>query len=1630
MEASAATAQGQADEAYTLAWALHDQGRMQEAVVWAAHALAARRTPPSLLQMAWLLQAVGRFGDAAALYREAIAAFAPLALEQPRLHLHLSQCLDHLGRHAEAAAVLEEALDRWPLDPDLGAQAVRSLRARGEHVAARRHAAALAGQHPDSAQAWHLLGITQQEAGELEAADASFERSQMLDPGLTDALFRRAQIQRGWRRYEGAQWLLGLVLERSPGDQAAQGLLAQVALDMEDAGQARRVLLPLLRTTRHAPDAWRLLAVALHRRGRPRAALRWVQRALAQQPGAVEALRILGWVALELGDPVQAAQAVRRLIGQVPDDAAAQVQAALVLAHAGELETAQAWAERAVACKPESSEAWRALSVVRLRQRRLDDADRAAREALRLAPAQPDCLRQMGWVQLALSNLGQAQLAFLRAVDARPGDAVSRLELAEAQRLAGHFEAGLQTLAPLLESRPGWPAALLAQTRLLTEAGRGDAVQACARLLRADRHLPDAAKAALRLVGLGHADARRLLSMVPVLLLLDTWREAVTLAVHTQGQDVLVRLTAAARQELDDDPWMSLAALYAAALTPEATAEGLALQARDWYRGLKIRAGLAGLPPRRPAAADEPLCIAYVAGQLHQSLLRRVLASHDRSRVRVLVYTNRPFSGLPEHVQVLPLDPGRLAESCAANRVDVAIDAGGLHPFEGQFEVLEAFARRLAPVQIGWLGDWGGSGGLFDALLSDHAALPSRLGALYEEEVLRVGGGQWSWDPPLYAPEPAPAPVLVRGSVTFGVTARSLRLGDDCLDAFARVMAATPRSVIRFMGQAAQDWPLRRRILASMQARGIEGGRVSFDPFMPYDAYLAWLGRVDLVLDSFPGNGGLSLLDPLWMGVPVVTRAGDWPGARQGISVLSAIGCPEWAAEDTDGFVATAVALAGDSAALARHRATLRNRVAGSPLVDGRRVATQIEEFSARLYERFAGAAVLPDAKSRTRAHAQAALDAWLDRSNRIDLPTVPPDEVPELSVVVVLFNQAGLSRRTLQALADQRGVRFETLIVDNASSDRTAGLLERVHGARVLRNDDNLGFLLAARQGAAQARGRYLVFLNSDAILQEGALAAAWHAMQADPSIGVLGGRVVLTDGGLQEAGNVVFDDGLAGGIGRGEDAFGHAALAARATDYVSGVLLVTPAPLWRMLGGFDEAFAPAYYEDTDYCLRAWRAGFRVVYEPQALLEHLEWGSATGESATVLMERNRQVFRDRYAAMLSGRPSPRALPLDGDRWQSPQDSPRLPRVLVVDNEVPHMFKGGGLPRARLMLEALRDWPVTLFPLWEPHDHWRAVRASVPGTVEVALGHGMGGLEAFLERRRGVYDVLLVSRPPNLEALRPLRERRPDLFAGMRLVYDAEALFALREIAMAGVQGRPLPAAAAKARLRAELALADGASDVLVVSERDARHFEAAGYRTHILSHGIAVRRDAPGPAGRSGLLFVGALHPGTPNEDGLLWFVQEVMPRLRQRLGRDTVLSVVGVCQSEKVAALAGEHVKVLGPQDALEPHYDAARVFVAPVRFAGGVPAKVIEAAASGIPTVASALLVRQLAWRDGLDVIGARDAAAFAAAVARLLTDNAAWQRQQDAGWEQCARRYDPELFGLTLRRTLQAAARTDA
>ena len=1623
------------EAAFNLAWMLHDDGQLEEALYWAHHALAAGRSAPRLLQAGWLLQQTGQFADAAEHYQHAIAAYPADAAEQRQLHLQLAECQLLLAQMAAAGATLDAGLQRFPDDPGLLTTLAHWQWRRGDRLAAIGIARRLTELDPERVASWHLLGVFLQDSGDWLAADRCFDQVQQRDLSQSESLFRRAQIQARAGRPIDAQWLLQHVLHRQPDAEPAQTLMAQVLLDMRQADEARRLLLRWLRAAPRHSERWRLLAVAHQQRQRPALARRALYRALRLNPNNIEAMRLLAWVALAQQDRPAAIEVVNQLLACRPDDVGTQIQAAFVHAMVGDCALAARCAERAVAQAPQDAEAWRALSQVRYQQQRLAEAEDAIETALQLAPDRLDSLRQLGWILIASQRLAHAELVFLRVQALAPDDPVALLELAEVRLRAGQFAAGLASVDALRALGPLSAQAELTQARLWIEGGQAlaqpawqaQALAFCRRLLADPARRDEAAELLARLCALGVEAAAPLAAMLPHSLWRLTCQQALNTAVARHGHAALNRLAQLSSHSFADSPWLTLARLYVDALSAHSTPEGLAWSARNAFRQLKLHSGLStAWGKRRPRLGDARPRIAYVAGQQHARLLQSVLASHDPAQAEVFVFTSLRLSGLPAHIHCHTLDLEQLEAACAANQIDVLIDAGGMQPFDGQYALLERYARRLAPLQVAWLGSLGSGGGLFDALLTDRVAVPATDDICYEEAIWALDGGQWSWDPPLHAPEPPPSPAAARGWVTFGVTARGLRLNEDSLRAWAAVVSAAPLSRLRLIGEVSLDWPQRADILASLQRHGVSADRVTFDAPRDYAGWLAWFQQVDIVLDSFPGNGGLSLLDALWMGVPVISRSGRWLGARQGASILHSLGRTEWAADSEAGFIAAAVRLATDLPALQHARAQLRPSMRHSPLLDGRRIARQIEQHCAAWLARHAPTDADSDLKQAVRHHAQRGLQAWLDKPDaRVALPAPAEDDPPALSVVIILYNQAGLSLRTLQALADQRGVTFETLIIDNASSDQTDQLLARVDGARIVRNRDNLGFVRAANQGGELARGRHLLLLNNDAIVQPDALAATCRRLDAEPTIGVLGGRVVLMSGGLQEAGNVIFQDGSAAGIGRGEDPFSPAARTRRHTDYCSGVYLATPLSLWRMLDGFDRDFAPAYYEDADYCLRVWQAGFRVEYAPEVLVEHLEWGSAGSHEAEQRMRDNRVRFVAKHGDWLSRQPRPGRASLDDDCWRSPADAPRLPRVLMLDNEAPHMARGGGLPRARLMLHALRDWPVTLFPLWSFDDSWAEVHASIPDTVEVMQGLGLAQLEGFLERRRGLYDVLWVSRPPNLQALAPLRARRPELFAGMRLIYDSEALFALREIGELAVKGQPLTPAQAHARLDAELALAEGVDQVVVVSERDARPFRARGHQTAVLSHAMSVRRSVPNPRRRAGLVFIGALHPNTPNEDGLLWFVEQVAPRLRALLPEPPTLDVVGVCRSERIAALASADIRLWGPQADLRPCYDRAKVFIAPVRFAGGVPVKVIEAAAQGIPVVASAILLRQLGWQDGLEIQGARDADGFARAIARLLTDDALWRRQQAAAWARCEADYHPDDFARQTRALLWRA-----
>jgi GT2 family glycosyltransferase len=629
--------------------------------------------------------------------------------------------------------------------------------------------------------------------------------------------------------------------------------------------------------------------------------------------------------------------------------------------------------------------------------------------------------------------------------------------------------------------------------------------------------------------------------------------------------------------------------------------------------------------------------------------------------------------------------------------------------------------------------------------------------------------------------------------------------------------------------------------------------------------------------------------------------------------------------------------------------------------------------------------------KEAVRAEAERSLDAFLESRER--LVFAAPAQ-PVVSVVVVLYNQAGLSLLCLQALAELHDPGLELIIVDNASSDRMPQLLSRIHGAKLLRQSENLGFLRAVNLAAAQARGKYLLLLNNDAVVFPETIARAVARLDAEPDAGAVGGPILLWDGRLQEAGSIVWNDGSCLGYGRGESPDAGPYRYLRDVDYCSGAFLMVRRALFERLGRFDEVFAPAYYEESDFCVRLWEAGHRIVYDPAVRVRHFEFASDAGSGrALALQVRNRERFVSRHPAFLTARPAPDVANLLQARERL---APGTRRVLFIDDRVPLPWLGQGYPRAASFVRSLVDAgaAVTHYPLQFPHEDWNDVYQALPERCEVMLDHGLARIGGFLEARAGLYDTIVVSRPHNMEVIDAIRARQPAWFQGCRVVYDAEALFSLRDIEKARVLGAAPPPEEQQRMIDAEMALARGADGIVTVSEAEARHFREAGHaRVHVLGHAVEPCPTANDFGLRRGFLFVGAIGADdTPNTDSLLWFVRECWPELARALGDKARLDIVGPCDSESVRALASTSIRVHGRVEDLAPFFERARVFIVPTRFAAGIPHKAHEAAARGLPMVVSPLIGQQLGWKE--HVPAGATPTEFSAACVRLHQDAAQW------------------------------------
>lgn len=633
----------------------------------------------------------------------------------------------------------------------------------------------------------------------------------------------------------------------------------------------------------------------------------------------------------------------------------------------------------------------------------------------------------------------------------------------------------------------------------------------------------------------------------------------------------------------------------------------------------------------------------------------------------------------------------------------------------------------------------------------------------------------------------------------------------------------------------------------------------------------------------------------------------------------------------------------------------------------------------------------------------------------------VPSADRPLASIVVPVFDGFAHTLTCLRALAahpPQAAV--EIIVVDDGSSDQTADALRAVAGLRYHRRERNGGFIAACNDGAALARGEYVVFLNNDTVPQPGWLDALLSTFADHPGTGLVGAQLVYPDGRLQESGAIVRSDGRGHHLGRLRSPRHPAFAYVRRVDYCSGAAIALPRALFERLGGFDARYAPAYYEDTDLAMRVREAGLQVLVQPAAKVVHVEGGtSGTDERVGVKRHQvtNRAVFVERWRARLARHP--------GHDCAETAATDRLHAgtVLVIDALTPRPDHDSGSLRLVNLMRVLRaeGVHVVFVPALGVHDG-RYTEALQALGVEAWYAPYFPGFPRWLREHGPRFDSVVVCRHHVMREMLPLLRRHAPQ---ARRVFDTVDLHYLRERRAAEVAGDAALLRMAERTRAQELAMVAAADTTLVVSEveRALLAAECPQAKVEVLSNLHEVHGPGADYGDRRDLVFVGGFrHP--PNADAVLWFAREVFPRIREALP-GVVFHVIGADPPDAVAALSAmPGIRVHGHVPDIAPFMREVRVAVAPLRYGAGVKGKVNLSMAHGQPVVATTCAVEGMHLRDGEDVLVADDAAAFADAVVRLYRDPVLWNRLARNGLANVERHFSLEAAREVVRRGLVA------
>ncbi len=618
--------------------------------------------------------------------------------------------------------------------------------------------------------------------------------------------------------------------------------------------------------------------------------------------------------------------------------------------------------------------------------------------------------------------------------------------------------------------------------------------------------------------------------------------------------------------------------------------------------------------------------------------------------------------------------------------------------------------------------------------------------------------------------------------------------------------------------------------------------------------------------------------------------------------------------------------------------------------------------------------------------------------------------ESPLVSIVIPVYNKFHTTYNCLRSIADNLPkASFEIIVVDDCSRDETLfGAFLISGGVKFIRNAKNQGFVRTCNAGAAVACGKYLLFLNNDTLVKPNWLDELVATFANVPNVGIVGSKLLFENGSLQEVGGIIWRLGDGWNWGRNADANEPRFCFLRDCDYVSGAALMIARDHFEELTGFDEHFAPAYYEDADLCFRVRAAGKRVVVQPASEVFHIEGVSAGKDVHGSGMKRfqpiNHRKFYERWKQVLTTHR------FNGEQPELEVERTVKRRALFIDSTVltPDQDAGSVAALNHILALMALGYKVTFLSA----DNMAQINPYTQNLqklgIECLYHPYYSSVEEILRRLAVKPDLVYLHRFVNASKYAGLvKQYFPDCYT-LYNVADLHSLRQQRELAVVGALS-----AGPKVSEEAELAAMRQVDAVVVHSSVEAAILKqkVPEVRVHVVPWTVLPRPSPTAFADRSGYAFIGS-YGHAPNFDAAKYLVQEIAPLINgsERInGHSIVGFLVGSHPPAQLTSLEAEHIRVLGHVPDLTGLLHGLRCTAAPLRYGAGLKGKVLESLAHGIPCVMTDVAAEGMELPEPLQWLVAATAKEFANKLATIHEDRLLNETLGAQGLEFIQRRY---------------------